>query len=64
MELNILVNNGEKYGGKYVALQSYTNKDAISFGTNPVEVYEEAKKKGVTDPVLFYVPEKDSIHIY
>lgn len=64
MQANVLLNNGEQYGGKYVALRSFRDKNAISFGDNPLEVYNEAKSKGASDPVIFYVPEKNSIHVY
>ena len=61
---NILVNDGEKYGGKYVALRSYLEKDAISSGIDLLKVYTAAKKKGVANPVIFYVPKKNAVHIY
>lgn len=64
MEADVLVNNGEQYGGKYVALKSFDDKDVVSWGENPLYVYNEAKDKGVEDPVVFYVPEKNSIHVY
>ncbi|MDO8785081.1 MAG: DUF5678 domain-containing protein [Syntrophales bacterium] len=64
MQTNLLLNNGELYGGKYVALKSFKEKDAISSGDNPLDVYNEAKNKGADDPVVFYVPEKNTIHIY
>jgi hypothetical protein len=64
MSRNILVKDGDKYGGKYVATKSFKDKKVISFGKNPSKVFEKAKKKGVKDPVIFYVPEKDMVHIY
>ncbi|MBM4135624.1 MAG: succinyl-CoA synthetase subunit alpha [Nitrospira sp.] len=64
MPSNILIKDGDKYGGKYVATKSFKNKKVISFGTDPLKVFEEAKKKGAKDPVIFYVPEKDTVHIY
>ena len=64
MNAEVLVNDGALYGGKYVALRSFNEKDAISSGDNPVDVYAEAKSKGAADPVIFYVPEKNSIHVY
>lgn len=59
-----MLNDGGKYGGKYVALRSFSEKDVISAGDNAAEVYEDATNQGVTDPVLFYVPEQGMIHIY
>jgi len=45
MPVNILVENIEKYVGKYVATKSFKNKKVISYGNNPLKVYKEAKKK-------------------
>lgn len=64
MQANVLLNNGERYSGKYVALKSFRDKDAISSGSNPLDVYNDAKSKGAVDPVVFYVPEKNTVHIY
>jgi hypothetical protein len=64
MPHNILVKDAEKYGGKYVATRSFKDKKVISSGSDPATVFEEAKKKGARDPVVFYVPEKDTVHIY
>ena len=64
MEANILLNDGSKYGGKYVALRSFLEKDVISSGDNAAEVYRDAKGRGADDPVLFYVPEQGTSHIY
>jgi hypothetical protein len=61
---NVLVKDGEKYGGKYVATRSFKDKKVISFGPDPSKVFNEAKKKGAKDLVVFYVPKKDSVHIY
>ena len=64
MEAITLLNNSEKYSGKYVALKSFKEKDAITSGKNPLMVYNKAKKAGAKNPVILYVPEKDTIHIY
>jgi len=64
MPSNILVKNAEKYGGKYVATRSFKNKNVLSSGDDPTKVFNEAKSKGAKDPVIFYVPEKDMVHIY
>ncbi len=63
MEACVLVNNIEKYSGKYVATKTFEDKDVISFGDDPVKVFNEAKKTGDEDPVVFYVPEKDTVYI-
>lgn len=64
MDTVILVNNIEKYSGKYVATRSFVDKNVVSFGDDPVKVYNETKKLGADDPVVFYVPEIDMVHIY
>jgi len=64
VEVNILLNDGGRYGGKYVALRSFLEKDVISSGNNAAEVYRDAQEQGAEDPVLFYVPAQGTIHIY
>ncbi|MEK7064684.1 MAG: DUF5678 domain-containing protein [Patescibacteria group bacterium] len=59
-----MINNGEKYGGQYVAMKTFLDREVVCFGAEPFEVSEEAKKKGVSDPVIFYVPVKGTVHIY
>ncbi len=64
MKASVLINDIEKYSGKYVATKSFLDKNVISSGKNPVKVYNAAKKKGINDPVIFYIPEKDVVQIY
>ncbi|MEW6068234.1 MAG: DUF5678 domain-containing protein [Nitrospirota bacterium] len=59
MLIQILVNNIEKYEGKYVATRTFADKNIICFGDDPAMVFEEAQSKGADDPVIFYVPKKD-----
>lgn len=59
-----LVKDGERYGGKYVATKSFADKKVVSHGDDPVMVYNDAKKKGHEDPVVFYVPPKGMVQIY
>jgi hypothetical protein len=60
----VLLSDGEKYGGQYVATRSFEDKKVISHGSEPSQVFNEARKKGVKEPVVFYVPEKDMVQIY
>lgn len=60
----ILLKNSGKYGGQFVALRSFQNKKVVSFGADPAVVCAKAQKKGVKDPVIFYVPKKGMVHIY
>lgn len=64
MAKNVLLKDGKKYGGQYVAKKSFKDKKVISHGADPVKVFHEAKKKGAKDPVIFYVPRKDAVQIY
>jgi len=64
MPSTVLINNSEKYGGKYVATKSFKSKQVISSGKTPASVFNAAQKKGIKNPVIFYVPEKGSVHIY
>ena len=64
MPAKILIKDGHKYGGKYVATRSFKHTSVLCSGTDPLTVIEEAKKKGAEDPVLIYVPEKGVGHIY
>ena len=64
MTTNVLVKDAAKYSGLFVATPSFTSKDVISSGKDVKSVLEEAKSKGADDPVVFYIPEKDMVHIY
>lgn len=64
MDLHILLKDSEKYSGQYVATRSFVDKEVISHGIDPIEVFKEAEGKGISEPVVFYVPEKDVLQIY
>ena len=64
MQGNVLIKDGEKYGGKYVATRSFKDTTVVSFGEDAAKVYDEAKKKGVKAPVVFFVPQKGMVNIY
>ncbi|MEI9475192.1 MAG: DUF5678 domain-containing protein [Deltaproteobacteria bacterium] len=64
MPIKMLTKDGKKYGGKYVATRSFKNRSVVCAGTDPIKVVAEAKKRGVQEPVLIYIPEKGTIHIY
>ncbi len=59
-----LLKDGDKYGGMYVATKAFGDTEVVSSGDNPVKVKEEASKKGIDDPVIFYVPKKGMVSIY
>ncbi len=64
MSARMLVKDGKKYGGKYVATRSFKATKILCAGTDPVKVVQEAKKLGAKDPVLIFVPKEGIVHIY
>lgn len=52
------------YAGKYVALKSRKEEDVVSSGDDPKKVFDEAKQKGIQNPVIIFVPKSDSVYIY
>lgn len=64
MNGNIMIIDSDKYSGQYVATKSFQDKTVVCSGSNPVAVSSDAKRKGIEEPVVFYVPEKDMVHIY
>ncbi len=64
MKKHVLVNNSSKYNGLFVATASFTDTHMQNSGDNPVEVLGQAKKNGIEEPVVFYVPRKDSTQVY
>lgn len=64
MSIKTLIKDGEKYGGNYVATRSFKDTKVVCFGANPKKVYDEAKGKGVKDPVIFFVPKAGIVNIY
>jgi len=61
---NVLLKDGEKYGGQYVATKSFKDKKVVSHGSDPSKVFNDAKEKGIKAPVVFYVPKKGMVQIY
>jgi len=55
---------GQNYGGKFVATGSFNDKTVVASGRDPTKVREAAIKQGHTSPVVFFIPNKNSIHIY
>jgi high-affinity K+ transport system ATPase subunit B len=54
----------EGYEGKYVALRSMADRTVIASGDNPQAVMKQAQKQGITDPVIFFVPNHDITLVY
>jgi hypothetical protein len=53
-----------KYYNNYVAQISFKDHTIVSYGKNPVKVLEEAKKKGHSHPVIFYVLDPSVDHLF
>lgn len=58
MEKEILHN--KRFVGKYVALRSATDKMVIAYGNDPSTVKRLSCKKGVKEPLIFFVSEPES----
>ena len=64
MSPKMLIKDGKRYSGKYVVTRSFNDKNVLCAGSNPLKVVKEAKKMGVEDPVLIYIPKKGIVQIY
>ena len=60
---NILLTT-DHFDGCYVILRSFQDKTIIASGQNPSDLFEKAKKMGVENPAIIYVPERDVVSIY
>ena len=61
---NPLLKDSEQYAGNYVATRSYSDQTVVASGKDPLAVLKNAEANGVKDPVIFYIPEKDTVDIY
>ena len=53
-----------EYAGKYVATCSFNDSTVVASGKSPGAVRERAVRGGAKNPVVFFVPKKNSVHIY
>jgi len=54
----------DKYAGKYVATPSFNNKKVIAVGDTLHATWDLAHDRGYNNPVVFHVPNKDSVCLY
>jgi hypothetical protein len=54
----------KKYGGQYVTVKYYASKTVITHGKKPADVFNRAKKKGIEEPILLYIPKPGMVHLY
>ncbi|MBF0606278.1 MAG: DUF5678 domain-containing protein [Candidatus Magnetobacterium sp. LHC-1] len=59
-----VINDAEKYAGKYVATRGFGDNDAIASGNTIREVYQQTENAGISDPVVFYVRKKGTTYLY
>jgi len=59
----ILVNT-EDFSGRYVAMKNFDDNTIVGVGDDPEKALMDATSKGHENAVIFYVPEKDTVHIY
>jgi hypothetical protein len=64
MEAQVLINNSEMYSGQFVAKKTFLDKTVIANGYDFDQVYDDAVRKGASDPVVFFVPNKEMAYIY
>lgn len=63
MAIKRLVKNARKYRGKFVATSSFNDNSVIASGVDPQKVIEKAEET-CDSPVVFFVPEKNTVHVY
>ena len=56
--------NTDDFNGKYVSFVSADDNTIVGSGDTPGEALAEAKKRGIKNPFLIYIPDKDIVHIY
>ena len=54
----------DRMAGRFVALRSLVNREVLASGRNAVRVLAAARKKGVTSPLVFFVPKEEVICMY
>jgi hypothetical protein len=53
-----------EYAGGYVAFGDFGCKKIIAHGKNAAKVIKEARKQGVKEPVIMFVPDPNITYIY
>ncbi len=56
--------NEKGFEGQYVALISFLERAVIASGDDPKKVVEQANQKGYSNPVIFFVPQRDMSLVY
>jgi hypothetical protein len=64
MKSKPIVANGRRYMGKFVATDSFNDSRVIASGDSAAAARAKAVKKGHKAPVVVYVPDTKTIHLY
>ncbi|MFC1855640.1 DUF5678 domain-containing protein [Thermodesulfobacteriota bacterium] len=64
MKSILMLKDSKKHAGEYVATKSFSDNKIIAHGLNIATVHRDANEKGVDEPFIFFVPQKEMIHIY
>ena len=59
-----VIDKDDRYSGKYVALKSPQDDTIVGAGDTIAEALNEARQKGESEAIIFYIPPKGSTHIY
>lgn len=62
-ENNRILNEPEKYRGKYVVKASIQSREPVCAGDDPVSLFNKAKEMGIKDPVIFFVPDGPLLYV-
>jgi len=62
--MSIVLVKDKKLAGKYVTFKDFKDHTVITSGTNAIKVIKQAKKLGYDNPVIHYVPKKDTVHVF
>lgn len=54
----------QQYNGRYVALSGPENGKVVGAGSTPEKALRAARKNGVDDAYIVFVPAEDTINIY
>ncbi|MCL4322765.1 MAG: DUF5678 domain-containing protein [Deltaproteobacteria bacterium] len=61
--IQTLIKNND-FAGKYVAMKSFEDSTVVGYGESPKEASDKAKEKGYKEPVIAFLPSKDTVQIY
>ena len=54
----------EKYCGKWVAMKSFNDGKVVASGKDALAVLHRAKQKGLSSPVMLYVPTEQEVDTF